>query len=80
MHALTHARSWIWYQAESNVACSVSWHWMPGLNCGIGCNMGNQVCNASISGCADFYACQFPAMITDWRQKWNGLSVTHATL
>lgn len=56
-------QGWIWYQAESNVACSTSWKWMPGLNCGIGCSMSDKVCNASISGCADFYACQFPAMI-----------------
>lgn len=63
---------WIWYQAESNVACSVSWPWMPGLNCGIGCSESNKKCNASQTGCADFYACQFPAMITDWRSKWNG--------
>lgn len=49
-------QGWIWYQAESNVACSVSWKWMPGLNCGIGCSMSNKVCNASIQGCADFCA------------------------
>jgi hypothetical protein len=45
---------------------------MPGLNCGIGCTAAQPVCNASIDGCADFYACQFPAMISDWRDKWNG--------
>ena len=39
--------------------------------------MANKVCNASISGCADFYACQFPAMITDWRLKWNGGTSTN---
>ena len=27
---------WTWYQAESNVACSPTWQWYPGLNCGIG--------------------------------------------
>lgn len=48
---------WLWYQAESNVACSVSWKWMPGLNCGIGCTEAQPVCNASIDGCASFYAC-----------------------
>jgi len=62
---------WTWYQAESNVACSTSWKWMPGLNCGIGCSESNRVCNASQVGCADFYSCQFPAMITDWRSKFN---------
>jgi len=65
-------QGWIWYQAESNVACSTSWKWLPGLNCGIGCTKAKPVCNASISGCASFYACQFPAMIADWRSKWNG--------
>lgn len=63
---------WIWYQGESNVACSVGWKWLPGLNCGIGCSAANPVCNASITGCADFYSCQFPAMIEDWRAKFNG--------
>jgi hypothetical protein len=28
-------QGWIWYQAESNVACSVSWKWMPGTKNGI---------------------------------------------
>ena len=68
---------WTWYQAESNVACSTSWRWMPGLNCGIGCTAAQPVCNASIQGCADFYACQFPAMIEDWKAKWNGGSGTN---
>eukprot|EP00038_Savillea_parva_P009658 m.184982 g.184982 ORF g.184982 m.184982 type:complete len:648 (-) comp16291_c0_seq1:262-2205(-) len=63
---------WTWYQGESNVACSVSWKWMPGLNCGIGCTQDKPVCNASIDGCASFYKCAFPAMISDWRNKWNG--------
>jgi hypothetical protein len=30
------------------------------------------------AGCADFYACQFPAMITDWKEKWNGGTGTNA--
>ena len=38
----------------------------PGLNCGIGgCRP------ESAAECADFYGCQFPAMITDWRAKFN---------
>ena len=66
-------RAWTWYQGESNVACSVSWPWSPGLNCGIGCtDASDRHCNASITGCADFYACQFPAMIEDWRARWLG--------
>lgn len=63
---------WTWYQAESNVACSTSWPWMPGLNCGIGCSTANKHCDASQTGCADFYRCQFPAMISDWKAKFNG--------
>ena len=50
---------------------------MPGLNCGIGCSAAQPVCNASITGCADFYACQFPAMIESWMTNWNGGSATN---
>ncbi len=67
---------WIWYQGESNVACSESWPYRMGTNCAIGCPLpgppSGAACNASASLCADYYACQFPAMIKDWRAKWNG--------
>jgi sialate O-acetylesterase len=69
----------IWYQGENNVAA-------PGGGgcCIIGCpldptpprtpgaNGCRESCQASAAKCADFYGCQFPAMITDWRTKWNG--------
>ncbi|KAH8052198.1 sulfuric ester hydrolase [Aureococcus anophagefferens] len=55
----------IWYQAESNVACNDRWAYKPGNNCGL-----------NASACADFYACQFPAMIADWRAKFNNPDLT----
>jgi sialate O-acetylesterase len=70
---------WTWYQGESNVACSTSWKWMPGLNCGIGCTAAKPVCDADVGACADFYSCQFPAMIADWRAKWRPRTPTAAT-
>ena len=39
-------------QGESNVACSDVWGYSQGGNCAM-----------SPSDCADYYACQFPAMI-----------------
>ena len=58
-------QGWIWYQAESNVANSQV-KWKQGLYCGIGCDPNSQEpCNADPIACADFYKCQFPAMITD---------------
>ncbi|KAK7242146.1 sulfuric ester hydrolase [Aureococcus anophagefferens] len=55
----------IWYQGESNVACNDRWAYKPGNNCGL-----------NASACADFYACQFPAMIADWRAKFNNPDLT----
>ncbi len=65
---------WIWYQGESNVACSPTWPWIPGTNCAIGCPdpTRSKNCTASAEKCADYYSCQFPAMVQDWREKWNG--------
>eukprot|EP00750_Incisomonas_marina_P031081 INCI7703.4.p1 GENE.INCI7703.4~~INCI7703.4.p1 ORF type:complete len:615 (+),score=67.28 INCI7703.4:127-1971(+) len=63
---------WIWYQGESNVASSKTWEWVPGVNCGIGCSETQPACDADASACASFYECQFPAMITDWREKFRG--------
>ena len=46
--------------------------------CSIGCpntpgqNACRQPCEASGQLCADYYACQFPEMVKDWRAKWNG--------
>ena len=61
----TAVRGAIWYQGESNVACSDVWPYMQGLNCGM-----------DAAACADYYACQFPAMIEDWRSlfssAWTG--------
>lgn len=51
----------IWYQGESNVACNDKWPYMPGTNCAM-----------NATDCADYYACQFPAMISDWRSKFGG--------
>jgi hypothetical protein len=69
--------AWIWYQGENNVAGVAS-----GIRsgcCSIGCsgpargkNACQDPCDASATLCADYYACQFPAMISDWRGKWNG--------
>jgi hypothetical protein len=47
-------------QGESNVACSDVW---PYASCGVNCAM-------TATGCADYYACQFPAMISDWRRRF----------
>lgn len=61
------ARGAIWYQGESNVACSDVWEYMQGTNCAM-----------NASACADYYSCQFPAMIEDWRSKFasNGNNFT----
>lgn len=64
-------QGWIWYQGESNVA-NQHGQWHQGSYCGIGCKATDPQCKANQTACADFYACQFPAMITDWRAKWNG--------
>jgi hypothetical protein len=64
----TAVRGAIWYQGESNVACSDVWGYSPGGNCAMG-----------PADCADYYACQFPAMIEDWRTlfstQWAGTGV-----
>jgi hypothetical protein len=64
----TALRGAIWYQGESNVACSDVW---PYASCGVNCAM-------TAAGCADYYQCQFPAMISDWRRRfaepWAGTS------
>lgn len=59
-------------KGESNVACSKTWQWMPGLNCGIGCSEAQPACDADAAACASFYECQFPAMVADWREKFRG--------
>ena len=56
------------YQGESNVAANPGWGYQPGMNCGIGLKASGA---ASPEECAQFYQCQFPAMIADWRSKWN---------
>lgn len=63
---------WIWYQGESNVPCSVRWPHSHGMNCGIGCAADDDACDADPAACANFYACQFPALITDYRDKFRG--------
>ena len=57
-------QGWVWYQGESNVA-NMHGTWKQGETCGLGCKATDQVCRANATACADFYACQFPAMITD---------------
>lgn len=67
---------WVWYQGENNVGGSSR----GGAGCcAIGCpsswkgrNACSDRCNASATLCAGYYGCQFPAMIEDWRSKWNG--------
>ena len=51
----------VWYQGESNVACNDKWSYIVGTNCAM-----------NASNCADYYACQFPAMVADWRSKFGG--------
>ena len=53
----------VWYQGESNVACNDEWAYSPGGNCGM-----------NASACADYYACQFPAMVADWTAKFSAAS------
>ena len=46
--------------------------------CSIGCpnatgqNACRQPCEASGQLCAEYYQCQYTAMVEDWRAKWNG--------
>ena len=67
---------WVWYQGENNVG-GVAAGVRSGC-CSIGCpnttgqNACQHPCEASGQRCADYYACQYPAMVEDWRQKWNG--------
>eukprot|EP01043_Picozoa_sp_COSAG02_P006918 COSAG02_NODE_202_length_29305_cov_20.432377_17_plen_494_part_00 len=56
----TAVRGAIWYQGESNVACSDVWGYSQGGNCAM-----------SPTDCADYYSCQFPAMIADWRKHFQ---------
>ena len=56
----TAVRGAIWYQGESNVACSDVWPYSQGGNCAM-----------SPADCADYYSCQFPAMIADWRRHFR---------
>lgn len=51
----------LWYQGEANVAC------VPGVQPYI---IGDS-CGMNASDCADYYACQFAAMIADWRVKFH---------
>ena len=71
----------VWYQGENNVAagstggagcCSIGIEG-PGVNACA--NRGPAYVPADPQLCADYYGCQFPAMIEDWRSKWNGASV-----
>lgn len=54
----------VWYQGESNVASSATWPWIRGSSCDIGAKdpAGNV---ADPVACANYYACQFPAMVED---------------
>jgi len=67
---------WLWYQGENNVG-GVAAGVRSGC-CSIGCpnttgqNACQHPCEASGQRCADYYACQYPAMVNDWRRKWNG--------
>eukprot|EP00966_Prymnesium_polylepis_P138749 3206236-Prymnesium_polylepis.1 len=54
-------RGALWYQGESNVACSDVWPYVQGENCAM-----------SAGDCAGYYECQFPAMIADWRSSFAG--------
>eukprot|EP01052_Picozoa_sp_SAG31_P034719 SAG31_NODE_4096_length_3591_cov_2.039805_3_plen_492_part_00 len=56
----TAVRGAIWYQGESNVACSDVWGYSQGGNCAM-----------NPSNCAEYYSCQFPAMIADWRNHFR---------
>ena len=64
----TAVRGAIWYQGESNVACSDVWPYSQGGNCAMGA-----------ADCAEYYSCQFPAMIEDWRQlfrtQWSSTDI-----
>ena len=64
----TAVRGAIWYQGESNVACSDVWPYSQGGNCAMGA-----------ADCAEYYSCQFPAMIADWRQlfqtQWSSTDI-----
>ena len=69
----------VWYQGENNVAspggggcCIIGCPLDPTPPRTPGANGCRESCPASATKCADFYGCQFPAMITDWREKWNG--------
>jgi sialate O-acetylesterase len=69
----------IWYQGENNVGgpggggcCIIGCPLHPTPPRTPGKNNCAEPCQASAAKCADFYGCQFPAMITDWRTKWNG--------
>jgi hypothetical protein len=60
-------------RGESNVACSDVWSYRQGTNCAM-----------SSDNCAGYYACQFPAMIADWRASfaapWQGTGVNFTFL
>ena len=66
-------RGAVWYQGESNVACSEVWPYFQGKNCAM-----------DASRCADYYQCQFPAMIKDLRNRfsapWKGTNTTFSFL
>ena len=48
----------VWYQGESNVACNSKWPYFQGKNCAM-----NPI------QCSNYYACQFSAMIDDYRER-----------
>ena len=53
-------RGTVWYQAESNVACSPVWPYFQGKNCAM-----------SPEACSSYYDCQFGAMMDDWRARFS---------